>query len=297
MKVLVIIVTYNAMRWVDRCLGSLRSSLFVPDVFVVDNGSTDGTQEYIQKNYSEVIFNQSNENIGFGKANNLGLQYAKDNDYDYAYFLNQDAWLFPETLGKLIEMNKKYPEYGILSPFQMEANLEHIDRVFKKDVCGWDSSPDLLDCIYLHKPCEIIPVSFIMAAHWFVSRQCILKVGGFSPTFPHYGEDRNYIQRALFWGFKIGVVPSLQVVHDRENRPTPKKKQIYLKYIFNLVKLSNPSINTKKALFNVTYSSIRSVFSFHSLVPLWNLFKIYYSCSKVFLNRKISTQDESAFLI
>lgn len=178
----------------------------------------------------------------------------------------------------------------------MEANLEHIDRVFKKDVCGWDSSPDLLDCIYLHKPCEIIPVSFIMAAHWFVSRHCILKVGGFSPTFPHYGEDRNYIQRALFWGFKIGVVPSLQVVHDRENRPTPKKKQIYLKYIFNLVKLSNPSINTKKALFNVTYSSIRSVFSFHSLVPLWNLLKIYFGFSKIVSDKRISIKNDNAFI-
>lgn len=296
MKVLVIIVTYNAMRWIDRCLGSLRTSTCVPDVFVVDNGSTDGTQSYIRDNYSEVIFIQSNENIGFGKANNLGLQYAKDNNYDYVYLLNQDAWIFPDTLGTLIEISKRNPEYGILSPFQMEANLEHIDKVFKRIVCSWQSSPYLLDELYLKKGNEIISVEFIMAAHWFITRQCFLKVGGFSPTFPHYGEDYNYIHRAHFWGFRIGLTPALQVVHDREDRPVPQKKQIYLKYIFGLVKLSNPSINVAYAFSQIIYISLRSLFTFKSLIPIWNLVKICLGSLKILSNRKISIRHECAFL-
>ena len=296
MKVLVIIVTYNAMRLVDRCLGSLRSSLFVPDVFVVDNGSTDGTQEYIQKNYSEYIFIQSKENLGFGKANNMGLQYAKDNNYDYVYLLNQDAWIFPDTLGTLIEISKRNPEYGILSPFQMEANLEHIDKVFKGVVCSWQSSPYLLDDLYLKKDNEIISVEFIMAAHWFITRQCFLKVGGFSPTFPHYGEDHNYIHRAHFWGFRIGLTPALQVVHDRESRSDSRRKQIYLKYIFGLVKLSNPSINVVYALSQITYISLKSLFTFKSLIPIWNLVRICLGSLKILSNRKISIRQECAFL-
>ena len=111
MKLLVVIVTYNAMRWAERCFDSLRKSTVVPEVFVVDNGSTDGTQEYIKKNYPEVMFQQSNENLGFGKANNLGFQYALNKGYDYVYLLNQDAWIFPETLGGLVNVSKLHPEY------------------------------------------------------------------------------------------------------------------------------------------------------------------------------------------
>ena len=73
---LVIIVTYNAMKWVDRCFDSLIDSTYPNDVFVVDNGSTDGTQDYIKSKYPNVIFVQSGENLGFGKANNLGFKYA-----------------------------------------------------------------------------------------------------------------------------------------------------------------------------------------------------------------------------
>ena len=54
MKTLVIIVTYNAMKWIDRCLGSVQSSLVGTDTFVVDNGSTDGTQEYINEHYPKT---------------------------------------------------------------------------------------------------------------------------------------------------------------------------------------------------------------------------------------------------
>ena len=133
MKLLVVIVTYNAMQWAERCFDSLRKSTIVPDVFVVDNGSTDGTQTYIHEHYPEVIFQQSKENLGFGKANNIGLQYALDNEYDYVYLLNQDAWVMPDTFEKLIIVHKEHPEYGILSPFQMEANMEHIDKNFKKN--------------------------------------------------------------------------------------------------------------------------------------------------------------------
>lgn len=296
MKVLVVIVTYNAIRWIDRSLVSLRTSSLVPDVFVVDNGSTDGTQDYICQHYPEVLFTQSKENVGFGRANNFGLQYAKDNDYDYVYLLNQDAWLLPETLEKLVEISKKNPEYGILSPFQMEANLNHIDSVFKKEVCNWYSSPNLLDYIYLHSDVDVIPVSFVMAAHWFITRECLMKVGGFSTTFPHYGEDINYIHRTLYWNFKIGITPDLQVVHDRENRPTPKKKKIYLKYIFSLVKLSNPTVNTGYATLQIIYTTMRSVFSLRTLKPVWNLGKLFFSYPRILSNRKMSCQKECAFL-
>ena len=91
MKILTIIVTYNGMKWLDRCLGSLRESSLKTDVVAVDNGSTDGTPEYIAANFPEVQLHCTGENLGFGRANNVGLQKAVAEGYDYVYLLNQDA--------------------------------------------------------------------------------------------------------------------------------------------------------------------------------------------------------------
>ncbi|MDE7397344.1 MAG: glycosyltransferase, partial [Muribaculum sp.] len=93
MKILSIIVTYNGMRWIDRCIKSVLDSSISTDIYVIDNFSTDNTVEHIKKMYHRVMVYETNENLGFGKANNIGLKYALDNSYDYVYLLNQDAWI------------------------------------------------------------------------------------------------------------------------------------------------------------------------------------------------------------
>lgn len=294
MKILVIIVTYNAMQWAEHCFNSLRNSTIVPDVYVVDNGSTDGTQTYIKQNYSEVRFIQSEKNLGFGKANNLGLQYALDNDYDYVYLLNQDAWVMEDTFEKLIRISKENPVYGILSPFQMEANMKHIDTNFKKHVCSWESSPDLLDHLYLNLSKDVYDVDKVMAAHWFITRACLLKVGGFSPIFPHYGEDGNFSERVAYHGFKVGIVPSLQVVHDRENRKSNKSKIIYYRYISLLGSLSSPfEKGCSKALVNLVFL----LFKYKSVAPIKYLFSILINYRKIKRYRIDSMTSECAFLV
>lgn len=71
-ELLVIIVTYNAMKWIDTCIRSVLSSSYHADIFIVDNGSKDGTIRHIKEKYTQVIFKQSTTNLGFGKANNIG---------------------------------------------------------------------------------------------------------------------------------------------------------------------------------------------------------------------------------
>ena len=133
------------MRWIDRCLQSVLDSSVPADIYVIDNGSTDHTQEYIQKHYPQVMFVQSKENLGFGRANNIGLQYALQKFYDYVYLLNQDAWLMPDTLEKLIAVNRKFPEYGVLSPFQLQGNGQNIDVNFVSGVCAYQSNSRLIN--------------------------------------------------------------------------------------------------------------------------------------------------------
>ena len=101
-RILVIVVTWNSARWLDWCLGSLRSSTVRVDALVVDNASTDGSADYIAQHFPEVELVRSEGTLGFGAANNIGLKLALERGYDYVYLLNSDAWLLPDTLEKML---------------------------------------------------------------------------------------------------------------------------------------------------------------------------------------------------
>lgn len=114
MKILTIIVSYNFEPWIDRCLGSLKASLQPTDTLVIDNGSSDRTVEILRKNYPEIRLIANHANLGFGKANNIGMQIALKEDYDAVFLLNQDAWIDPKTLGSLAQESLRHPDYAIL---------------------------------------------------------------------------------------------------------------------------------------------------------------------------------------
>lgn len=232
-RLLAIIVTYNAMRWLDRCIGSLLRSSLRPDILVIDNGSSDGTREHVVSAFPEVELVCNAENMGFGAANNIGLRKAVSGGYDFAYLMNQDAWVESETLQLLVSAHS--PEFGILSPVQNDAS-GHMDLRFSRKcgkylACCGASSGNVL---------TVVEVPFVMAAHWLVSIDAIRTVGGFSPAFPHYGEDDNFIDRLHWHGLKCGVVAEASAVHDRADRNLPKEKRMRLKCVAPVVKLSNP---------------------------------------------------------
>lgn len=295
-KVLVVIVTYNAIPWIDKCLNSLVVSSIRPDVYVVDNGSTDGTQDFIKSRFPDVIFQQSCQNLGFGKANNIGLQYAIDNNFEYVYLLNQDAWLMPDTLEKLIDISSRNPDYGILSPFQMNADLMHIDRSFAMNTCSWVSNPNILSDIYNSESKDVYEVKDVMAAHWFITRDCLLKVGGFSPSFHHYAEDNNYNDRVRFWGMKIGIIPSLRVVHDRANRMVSKEKAIYLSYAQGIRKLSSPMNEFRHPIIAVFGKLMKDALDYSSFMPFMYFLKILLGLYSIRKNRRLSITKKCAFL-
>lgn len=264
-RLLVIVVTYNAMKWADRCLGSLKTSSVPSDVFVVDNGSTDGTQDYIKMKYPEIIFHQSSENLGFGKANNIGLQYALDNGCDYVYLLNQDAWVMPDTFEKMISAHNQNPEYGILSPIQMQANMNHVDKNFLQNF-GYQGVASL-EKLFLAGGRGIVEVKMTMAAHWLISKECFNKVGGFSPAFPHYGEDNNYADRVIYHGFKNGIVLDAKGVHDRAQRVSTPDQLIYSNYVRTIQNLTSLNDNVKNPVISFYYHSLRNVITYRSLKP------------------------------
>lgn len=234
-RTLVIIVTFNGMKWIERCLCSVDMSTEKADIVVIDNGSSDGTPEWIEENFGErVKLHRSTENLGFGAANNIGFEYALDGAYEYIYLLNQDAWVRRDCFSKLIDAfeaaAKDERPYGILSPMQMRSDKDFPEEKF----LNWYRISDPLE------ECGIKRTNFVMAAHWMISRACLEKVGAFSPAFRHYGEDDNYIHRAAYHGFLTGLVPAAEGVHDRQDRKIDKGRVMHLKKTAALVKICHP---------------------------------------------------------
>ena len=259
MRVLVIVVTYNGIKWAGRCFGSIAASEVPLDAIVLDNGSTDGTPEWVRTNYPQFEVVENKANLGFGAANNIGMRLALERGYDYVYLLNQDAWLFPDTIGRLVEAASSYENHVILSPLQMNDGLQEMNSLFKNRVMGGvaPSGETLRD------------VPFVMAAHWLLSRKCLEKVGLFSPLFYFNGEDDNYCARVLYHGLKIGVVPGAVAVHDIGNRKQPKERRVFRSvYTYSLHRLSDPRRCPVAQLFYVIPYSLYSCAKFASFLPL-----------------------------
>lgn len=227
-SILTIVVTYNAMQWVDRCLSSIRNSSLKADTLVIDNCSSDGTPSYIRERYPWVELFCSPDNQGFGAANNLGLKLALERGYDFVYLLNQDAYLEKDTLEKLVAAYRS--EYAVLSPLQKNVSGK-LDKGFRKH-CG--KALKILKGISATDRL-IVDVPFVMAAHWMIGREALKVVGGFSPAFRQYGEDENYIDRLHYFGFKAGVVPAASAVHDRAQRKLSRERKIALKCVSAVV--------------------------------------------------------------
>ncbi len=225
----IIIITYNALPWIDKSLLPLRNVPKNIKVYIIDNGSTDGTQESIKKNCKKFIFIQNDTNLGFGKANNLGFKLALNDNCTHFLLLNQDAYISYNNIFLLKNIQKENPNYGIISPVHLYSkttvDFRHLSNLSK------GSKEYINDLICKKKIKELYEIKYTNAAIWMISKECLQKVGGFDPLFEHYGEDSEYAKRVNFFSFKVGVAPNLVGFHYRKQNTKFKQNK---KYFFNI---------------------------------------------------------------
>ena len=209
-NIYIIIVTYKGRRWYDRCFVSLRNSNIPVKTIVIDNASNDGSVEYIREHYPEVILIESKENLGFGRANNIGMRYALDHECDYVFLLNQDAWIEPDTIVRLVEIHQEHPDFGIISPIHLVKDKNHLNILIDDGQANYEL---LSDC-YCNTIKDIYHVKYVNAAAWLLPRNTIETVGGFDPIYKHYEEDDDYLNRAIYHHVPIVLCPKVRVVHD-----------------------------------------------------------------------------------
>jgi GT2 family glycosyltransferase len=113
-EISVIIVSWNAKRYLLNCLASLSNpTVYNQEIIVVDNASSDGSTEAVENQFPNVILIKNKENLGFARANNIGIRQSSG---CYICFINSDVILLNNCIEKLIVFMDSHPSTGMVGP-------------------------------------------------------------------------------------------------------------------------------------------------------------------------------------
>ena len=214
----VVVVTWNALPWVEQCLDSVRGQ----EVVVVDNGSTDGTVDFIRERFPDVRIVEQ-ENRGMGGGNNTGMRAAGGR---YFFLLNSDAWVVGDGLAKLVEFADAHPEAAVVGP-----RLVNTDGTLQRSVRGeptlWRLATEylfirklapgtrLLNPLYVggfaHD--EVFEADWLFGPALLVRREAADAVGLFDESFFMFSEEVDWMTRFRRAGWKVLFFPGAEVVH------------------------------------------------------------------------------------
>ncbi|MFP4845635.1 glycosyltransferase family 2 protein [Winogradskyella sp. PE311] len=305
-NIFTVIVTYNGMHWIKECLDSVYLN---STVILVDNCSSDNTISFITKNYEDVLVLKQDENLGFGKANNLGISHALSNGADYILLLNQDAKMIEGSIDKLFNFAKVNSDYGILSPVHCDWSGNYLESSFSSYVSYVHNKEFYSDFVLNRSIKPVYDLPFVAAACWFIPKKVFETIGGFDPIFFHLGEDVNYAQRLSYYGYKIGVLPDIKVHHDTKDRKSikiePYSKDYYYKINYrNKVKYADINLDNWKTKLNYNKRQVLKTvilslasFKFKNAKGAYKEYVSYNSLSKECdMSRMINKEPGSHYL-
>lgn len=223
MEVSVVVVSYNTRELTLRCLRALKEHLrpFAAEVWVVDNGSRDGSATAIVREFPEFRLLANARNRGFSAANNRALQMARGECF---LLLNSDAFLQENALLRMLETLRSNPETAVVGP-----RLLHADGSLQLSCFRF---PGPLKAVWEHLLLSAaLPgspifgdyrawahdarreVDFVIGACWLVRRAAWQQIGGFDESFFLYSEETDWAKRAHAAGWKVVFEPSASAIH------------------------------------------------------------------------------------
>ncbi|MGW9531108.1 glycosyltransferase family 2 protein [Paenibacillus terrae] len=226
MDVSILVVNYNTCRLTLDCLQSVYASetQYQYEVIVIDNHSSDGSVDAIRVVYPEITLIANEDNTGFAKANNQGMEVASGR---YVLLLNSDTLVQPDTLDTMIRFMDTHPEMGA-SGCKVILPDGSLDKACKRGfptpsasfyyAFGWSKrypdNPKYNQYQLGHlSPDDEYPVDVLVGAFMLVRRETIEQVGGLDETFFMYGEDIDWCYRIKQAGWGIYYYPRTYIIH------------------------------------------------------------------------------------
>ncbi|MDP3888739.1 MAG: glycosyltransferase family 2 protein [bacterium] len=232
MKISVIVVNYNTRDLLKDCLNSLfeKNKDVQLEVIVVDNYSSDGSGEMVQKDFPKVVLIENKKNLGFARGNNLGIKKASG---EYVLLLNSDTQFVENSLCKMIEFMENKPKIGIAScqltnkDGTLQASGGFFPTIFR--VFAWmfflDDLPyvsNFIKSFHPHDPAfytgslwyqEEHEQDWVTGAFFLMRKKIFQECGGLDENFFMYVEEMEYCYRAKKKGWGVFYTPITRIIH------------------------------------------------------------------------------------
>lgn len=225
-KISVIIITWNALHFLEKCLNSLyeKNSNFDFELIIIDNDSSDGSIEYIEANFPHAILIKNKFNKGVGPARNQGLEIAKGK---YVLILDVDTeFLTGSGLQKLYDFMEGNPSYGITGAKLLFPNneIQHSCRRFPsvtvklfnrfEKIGMIRDSKSLQEHYMMEKDHDKTQrVDYVIGAFQFIRKDLIDKIGYYDEYIFYGPEDIDFCLRAKKAGYDTAYFPHVELYH------------------------------------------------------------------------------------
>ena len=217
-RVACVVVTYDALPWIEQCLASVAGI----ETVVVDNGSSDGTVDVVRERFPQVrVLESSNDGLAAGW--NRGIAEIGS---EHVLVLNADAWLVEDALSRLVAAADRHPRAAAIGP-----KLLNPDGSLQRSVRGFPTTWRLAtEYLYLRK---LAPrsrslnafygagfdheseraVEWVMGACFLLRRNAYDEVGPFDERFFLFSEEVDWMRRATDRGWSVVFTPEARCVH------------------------------------------------------------------------------------
>jgi GT2 family glycosyltransferase len=223
-SVSVVIVVWNAQKYVMECLESLQQHCgkVCTEVIVVDNASTDGTPDLVAERFPEFTLIRNSENAGFAQANNIGIKQASG---DFICLVNSDVKFTNDCISPMLDYLRN-TQVAMVGPKMLSADGE-VRRSTMRFPTVWNNFSRALglDLIFPHSRLfggllmadfdhqRTTPVEVLNGWFLLLRRSAVDRVGLLDPQFFMYGEDVDWCYRFREAGEKIVFFADASAIH------------------------------------------------------------------------------------
>ncbi|MBE2224038.1 MAG: glycosyltransferase family 2 protein [Anaerolineae bacterium] len=233
----IVLVCWNNKDYLKPCLeslynGGLKRSF---DVVVVDNGSTDGSQEMLRDQYPDILIIQNDHNVGLAKACNQGMEAT---DSPYVLLLNNDTLVNGEALDAFVDFMENTPDAGAVGgkllneDGSFQAGYADFSSLWEEFLIATHIGEILREGYPSHLDVDIqqpTPVGWLSSACLLLRRAALNEVGMLDEEYFIYGDEADLQYRLQQNGWKVYYLPSATTLHygGRSMNRWRRRKMVY----------------------------------------------------------------------
>ena len=210
MKIITVVVTFNRLELLKRNINCLRQNKPITQIVVINNGSTDGTTQWLAQQSDLTVITQ--ENVGGSGGFYTGIDYAYKEGADWIWCMDDDVFPRADCLENMLEY-ADYPNIGILAPRRLQEG-----KIFTHDFLAYNlTNPfksmykDRISKMEVNSPIEICGTAFEGP---LIKREVVEKIKLPNKDLFIFCDDTDYCLRSVLAGFKILYVP--QALMDKQ---------------------------------------------------------------------------------